>query len=52
MQESEMTVRVRVRYGAIEECDCCHDELPLSEIIFTGVQFLCAACYQTEIPAE
>lgn len=28
----------------IETCDLCGDEYPMSWIIYTGAQFLCAAC--------
>ena len=31
--------------GVLEECDCCHDEYPMSWIIYNGIQFLCYACY-------
>lgn len=34
--------------GVLETCDLCGDEYPMSWIIYTGVQFLCAACVTEE----
>ncbi len=30
--------------GVLEECDCCHEEFPMSWIVYNGIQFLCYAC--------
>ena len=30
--------------GSLEDCDLCHDILPMSWIVFTGSQFLCYSC--------
>lgn len=38
--------------GVLEECDCCHDEYPMSWIIYTGKQFLCYACCYGGIAQE
>ena len=27
-----------------EKCDCCGNEIPLLEIVFTGRQYLCSHC--------
>jgi hypothetical protein len=27
-----------------EKCDCCGNEVPLLEIVFTGRQYLCPTC--------
>ncbi len=31
-------------FAVLEECDCCHDMLPLDAIALTGPQFLCRKC--------
>lgn len=38
--------------GVLEECDCCHDEYPMSWIIYNGIQFLCYACAYGGIAQE
>jgi predicted nucleotide-binding protein len=32
------------RSGKVEECDGCRKNFPLSQIRFTGQQFLCSTC--------
>ena len=38
--------------GFLETCDLCHDEYPLSYIIFTGKQFLCFKCEEDKTPKD
>ncbi len=30
--------------AVLESCDCCHDDIGLSEAVFTGSQVLCPKC--------
>jgi hypothetical protein len=30
--------------AVLDECDCCHELLGLSNLIWTGKQMLCAKC--------
>ena len=32
----------------LEECDCCHDDSPLSEMFICGGQVLCKKCAETK----
>jgi hypothetical protein len=34
-----------------ERCDCCGNEVPLLEIVFTGRQYLCPQCECLKNPA-
>ena len=34
-----------------EKCDCCGNEIPLLEIVFTGRQYLCTQCQCLKDPA-
>lgn len=31
-------------YPYVEECDCCHEWLPVLEVQLAGSQFLCEKC--------
>ena len=33
-----------------EKCDCCGQEVPLLEVVFTGRQYLCPQCQCTKDP--
>lgn len=30
--------------AVLEECELCHDEFPLGEVEFNGIQMLCVKC--------
>ena len=32
------------QYATLEECDCCHEIIPLREAVFNGIQTLCKEC--------
>lgn len=31
--------------GVLERCDCCHEQYPMSWVIYDGNGFWCWACY-------
>ena len=35
--------------AVLQECDCCHQEFPLKEVEYNGIQTLCRKCRTTKI---